>query len=107
MDLTKVLFLNKTSKSINFLFSSIPGSFVDEDENLGFLPSNWIIPKGGVIPKSLFGEKSYISYFGTAFLESEQYSTRLETVCVLKVLQKYDPNLLKPKPIEKNVSNFC
>lgn len=92
--------------------SAIPGSFVDEEGNLpGLLPSSWALPKGGVLPKSLFGEKSYISYFGTAFLESGHHGNKLQSSCVLKVLQKYDPHLLNLKPIEKhgektNLINF-
>lgn len=105
---------------------SIPGSFVEKvDENFFHLP--WVLPKGGVIPKSLYGERSAISFSASATVElydSSQVQSKPSTIPIrrdsrtgnlevlpgkslptksvnFRVTQAFDPELLKFKEITK------
>jgi len=86
--------------------TGVPGNFEDKfaDEKEPFLP--WILPTGGALPKSLYGDKSHISYVATATIEEENpakdqipYSVNLK----FPVCETFNPEVHKIAPLTKEV----
>jgi len=70
----------------------LPTSYLDTTEGMSKL-TPWVIPVNGIVPKSLWGDKSFITYTASAFVEEKDDKTELRSATSFRVLERYQPDV--------------